>query len=216
MKPVGESERLKRSPDMPIEQLNLQLSFEHPLTFLSLEGYGRVLEQRQTRSGIYVWAVQTRLAQVVQYVGETRRSLGERFTEHWMQLLSGAYRIYDPDELDGDVSKLVWPGRYRQSSDDWYERFASRLPELAPALNRYLSAIRIHFAPLVGDDRARKRLEAALADHFQGLPGPVGQFFDTGVNYQRSRSDELLITVECSWATELVGSPSKLECAHWS
>ena len=69
------------------------------------------------------------------------------------------------------------------------------MTKFAPVLQRYLSAIRIHFSPLVGDDRRRKRVEAALADHFQALSGPVGQFFDTGVNYQRSRADELLMTV---------------------
>ena len=88
--------------------------------------------------------------------------------------------------------------------------FATKLPELSPALIRFVQIIRFHLAPIECDDRLRKRIEAALADHLYVQDGVVGQFQDDDIRYERTRQDEEPLAATFRWSGRVRGVPDRL------
>ncbi len=163
-----------------------------------------------SHAGIYLWTVSTPEGDLIYYVGETGRDFTTRLTEHLKDQLAGMYRIYDPHLFLQGVKKPLWNGMFGRLRERGLSDFVAKLSELSPALIRYVQIIRFHLAPLECDDRFRKRIEAALADHLYVQDGVVGQFQDDDIRYERTRQDEEPLTVTFRWSGRVRGVPDRL------
>ena len=104
------------------------------------------------------------------------------------------------------VARDVWPRR-----ETTPESFVERLPELAGPLQEYVRTMRFHLAPVELEDRARKRIEAAVAEHLRRQPGPVGSFQEADVRYRPRTPDEVSMRVTLTSTVVLEGLPAALE-----
>jgi hypothetical protein len=162
-------------------------------------------------SGLYVWTVDTPGGDLVYYVGETGVPFARRMHQHLEQQLAGMYHIHDPDAFARGVRKPLWHGMYGKSREPGgLAEFLRRLPDLAPALQRFVALMRFHLAPVECERRLRCRIEAALARHFYSVPGPVGEFQETNVRYAPRRADEAPVEVSVESDCPLIASPARL------
>ena len=191
---------------------DLQLRFSGPFGWLP---GGSVPNVRAAgvggKAGLYLWTAETPDGHLVYYVGETGRSFASRMEEHLVEQLAGKYRFYEPAAFLRGQKRLVWRGVYGRRAEPGVAAFAEQLPAFAPLLAQFIGNMRFLLAPTDCDDRARKRIEAALADWFMAQGEPVGSFQDQGVHYDRRRPEEPRIEVSLSWEVRPVGAPERLE-----
>ncbi|MBI4635382.1 MAG: GIY-YIG nuclease family protein [Candidatus Rokubacteria bacterium] len=196
---------------------DIALDFTGPFAWLSKSDLPCVFEVPMSRqSGIYLWTVGTTDGDLVYYVGETGREFGIRLTEHLKDQLAGMYHIYDPAAFVHGVKEPLWGGMFGKSHEGSLSEFVVRLPKLATALVGFVRVIRFYLAPFAGDARIRKRIEAALADHFYAQGGIVGQFQDEGIHYERTRQGEAPLVVNCHWSGHIRGAPETLVLSYES
>lgn len=197
--------------------MELSLVFAGPFAWLSNGALPCVFEVPMSKqSGIYLWTVDTTDGDLVYYVGETGRDFGTRLTEHLKDQLAGMYHIYDPGAFVRGVKEPLWSGMFGKSRERTLSEFVRRLPELAPALVEFVRAMRFYLAPLAGDARIRKRIEAALADHFHAQGGVVAQFQDGDIHYERTRPGEVPLVLSCHWPGHIRGAPETLIVSYES
>lgn len=191
---------------------SIELKFSGPyswlpgssITYLAETGVG-------SRSGIYLWTINSTLGEIVYYIGETARSFVRRMDEHLAEQLSGRYRLYEPNAFLRGEKNLLWRGVYGPGAQPNVSGFVAQLPSLAPALVQVVRAMRFHVAPTTCSDRSRLRIEAALAYHLRKQEGLVGTFQDEDVQYKPRRLNEDPITVKLSWEQKPLGVPDQME-----
>jgi hypothetical protein len=152
--------------------------------------YDRAHRSVTSKGGVYLWTILTPDGdELVNYVGQTRRSFAMRFQEHEVLQSTGCYHIYDPDSYVQGRKKLLWGGEYGDHREPEHG-FDSRFKELKSVANQFMKILRFHLAPisdeqtcLMEDDELRSRVEAALAHHFYAQGGVVGGFQDDDVEY---------------------------------
>ena len=71
---------------------------------------------------------------------------------------------------------MLWPGTFDKKHPAKLADFVGYLPALVEPLAEFVHVMRFHLAALDTDDRIRKRIESALADHFYKQDGIVGIF----------------------------------------
>ena len=118
------------------------------------------------RCGVYLWSIDVQGAHRPWYVGQTRRSFGQRIGEHVACMLSGQYTVFDPDELGRGNYVLAGPAL----GGSWLETLPSILgvyPALVPSILGLLRMIRFHVAPVEGGKGHLDRVEGAIGRHFK-------------------------------------------------
>ena len=152
--------------------------------------YDEATRPTTAKSGVYLWTVLTPDGdELVNYVGQTRRSFARRFEEHQVLQSTGSYHVYDPDRYVHGQKKLLWGGVYGYDKEPSAD-FESRFEELKPVATRFMEILRFHIAPVsfeqacaMSEDEFRSRLEAGLAYHFYHQEGVVGEFQEADVEY---------------------------------
>jgi hypothetical protein len=132
--------------------------------------------------------------------------------EHLCEQLAGVYTIRDPEAYCSGSKVLLWRGLLGKSAEPGgLAEYVKRLPDLAPALVRFIHAVHFHLAPTTSDNRLRRRVEAALAACFRAQGGRVAEFQDEGVRYEPRLPQEEPVVVSCSAAVAIHGLPSQFE-----
>lgn len=192
--------------------MHAQVSFQGPYSWLAGELPSVFDADCADEAGLYLWTIRTDSAgELIYYVGETGRRFRSRMLEHLKEQLAGWYRLYDPVRMRAGEKRLLWRGMYGRGRPKTPESFVERLPELVGPLQEYLRTMRFHLAPVELEARARKRIEAALAEHLRRQPEPVGSFQDADITYRPRTQDETPMRVTLSSAVALEGLPATLE-----
>jgi hypothetical protein len=152
--------------------------------------YGNADRFVNAKGGVYLWTVLTPDGdELVNYVGQTRRSFAKRFREHEMLQSTGSYHVYDPDYYVLGQKRLLWGGEYGDDREPEAD-FDSRFERLKPVASRFMRVLRFHLAPIpegktgtLGSEEFRSRVEAGLAHHFYIQDGVVGEFQEGDVEY---------------------------------
>lgn len=163
------------------------------------------------RFGIYLFTVPQPEGALIYYVGETGRSFGIRFLEHFQEHFSGCYHLYEPTSFSkGSKEDCLWRGKYDKSFKFSIASFIERITELTPAIIELGKLYRFFLASIDGDRRLRQRIEAAIARHLYDQPGLIGQFQDKGIRYKPKRPDEEEILVSIESEVKIMGLPPTL------
>lgn len=190
---------------------SLSLHFEGPFSWTGERAPALTDSSLATTAGLYLWAVQTRLGGLVQYVGETGRTFGERFEEHLRAQLAGEYSVHDVAALrNGRRDAPLWPGVYGPDRPRTVRAFAARLSELAAPQQEYIRMVRFYLGSAELPDRVRRRVEAAIAGHLAAQAEPVGTFLDPDVRYQPRLPSEQPIEIRLSASSSLRGFPDSV------
>jgi hypothetical protein len=129
-----------------------------------------------------------------------------------MEQTSGWYHINDPNSFREGRRRAIWPGLYEVRADrlSRWEEYLQRLPELATPLNECVRLMRFHLAPMESDQRPRRRIEAAIAEHLYAQDGVIGDFQERAVRYWPTQDGDPPLSVTVSASVEIRGLPSGL------
>jgi hypothetical protein len=167
-------------------------------------------EEIAKRSGVYMWTTNIEGQERPWYVGQTRRSFGQRTAEHLASLLSGEYAAYDAVALsrgelrlaDGAVLGL-WPQRLPS--------FLANYETLMPNVIRQIRLVRFFFAPLEGDAHLYDRIEGAIGRYYMIHPDPVlRDFFGPGIKVPAAIPGDKPIRLVLSSESPVGGLPSEI------
>lgn len=152
-----------------------------PIKFKDLDSI--TLSDTLNKKGIYLWTIKKDDDYLVHYVGETGNSFKNRLDEHLKSLKTGKYRIYDPVEFLKAQKKLLWNPYFkgalrRQNYLSEFEEFHSMIVN---EIQRYIDLFYLFIIPFEGNNRIRKRLEAAIAKTVKAVSK---NFFDDGITFQ--------------------------------
>ncbi len=189
----------------------ISVDFKGPFAWFNADSVQSIFEVAEgKKSGVYLWTVTSPEGELVYYVGETGRSFAQRMEEYLRDQLSGMYHIYDPNIFPNGEKRMLWPGTFDKKHPAKLVDFVAYLPALVEPLIGFVQVMRFHLAALDTEDRIRKRIESALADHFYKQNGIVGAFQDEGIHYDRRSEQEspLLVTIRAS--TTIRGLPGSL------
>jgi hypothetical protein len=198
---------------MVSENMNSQLviEFQGPLSWANSSIDASIFYSEISKQpGVYLWTVRTPIGDLVYYVGETGVNFCTRMRDHYKEQLSGMYHIYDPKQFSLGEKRELWPGVYGKGGKHDFHEFLDVLPELAPALARFVSIIQFYVAPLNYERRLRRRFEAALANYLYAQPGVVGAFQDKNIHYDSRCPEEDPIKVKIRCPQVVQGIPREL------
>jgi hypothetical protein len=117
-------------------------------------------------AGIYLWTLPFAGLHRVTYVGQTRRTFGQRISEHFAGILSGQYSVYDLDELRRGRWSVA-KGSAQGCWPDTLPAFLDHYDLLAPSILRFIRQLRFHVSPLDGDRHLYDRVEGAIGRHLK-------------------------------------------------
>jgi hypothetical protein len=166
------------------------------------------------RIGIYLWTVQRDGVDHVTYVGQTRRTFGQRTAEHVRGMLSGEYSVQDPATLHSDRQTLVWPSA--GGDKVWpatLPDFIDRLPEMAGRISQMLQTVRVHVAVLEDDAHLFSRLEGAVGRHFaKHSDEKARQYFGAGIKLPAAIPGERALSIRVGSEAEIAGLVDWIAC----
>ena len=189
-----------------------ELAWEGPFTFFG-SAAPVIFEQPIAESpGIYLWTFRYEDGYVVDYVGQTGKSFGERFYQHIAEQTSGRYDITDGSRILRRKDKIIWPGIYWKKGQ-WKRtgEYLAKLPEFAVHIHKVYAEYRLFLAPLKAERRTLERIEAAIALHLRSIPGPVGEMQDPNVVYRPRWGREKPFTVRFTSQAKILSLPPELE-----
>jgi len=114
-------------------------------------------------SGVYLWAIKVNDGYRVTHIGQTGTSFYQRMKEYIINTLGGNYRISDTDSLARGEVKVLWDGLWREGKRDLLPEFLRHSSRLFEEAKRNLKLEKIFVAPMVVEDRIRRRVEGAIA-----------------------------------------------------
>ncbi len=140
------------------------------------------------------------------YVGQTRRSFGQRMGEHLAAYLSGQYPTYDAAALSqgmyrraaGAVDEGLWP--------QTLPSFLKNCEALIPNIIALIRLVKFHLAPLEGDAHLYNRVEGLVGRHFKETPG----FFMPGIKLPAAIPYDSAIRLVLSSEGPIAGLPPEL------
>lgn len=164
--------------------------------------------------GIYLWTVPIDGLERVTYVGQTRRTFGQRTAEHVRGMLSGEYSVQDPDALLAGEQQLLWNGG--GDSTRWpgtLPRFVDRLPLIAEKLALTVRTMRVHFAPLDDDLDLFSQLEGAIGRHFAKHPDQsIWRYWAAGTKLPAAIPGERRVRISVTSEAEIAGLAGEIWC----
>lgn len=163
--------------------------------------------------GVYIWAIPyIHGGLIVNYVGETSTSFGQRMKDHLIQKVGGNYRITDPDQIVHGIDAVLWNGLWRKGTRDKMGEYLEMLVELAPKIQKSIALINVFVAPLEVEKRMRHRVETAFAEHIKSQPPPASTLLPQDIRYYaKRRKDEISFSIQVQCETKILGMPCRLD-----
>jgi len=164
------------------------------------------------KRGVYLWTVRYKNGYLVEYVGITGRSFGQRQFQHIQDQCSGVYNVDMPGSLRSLRTSVAWhglgwgPKRWRRAGD-----FLSRMPQFARLIHQVYGQYRLFCADLDLSARVLERIEAGISFHLKSQPGLIGKGQEDGIVYRPRRQVERPIKVRVSCAKHVWGLPDTIE-----
>lgn len=146
---------------------DITLDFVGPLTFT--EGAKSIFHAPNAKSpGVYLWTIRQRdESHLINYVGETKKSLASRHREHLIGLLGLDYDIIDAEKGQDGICEMVWKGLGREKNGTSAFEAIEAYQRVHGSVMSYLSALNIFFAELSIEDRLRKHIEGCIGWNFR-------------------------------------------------
>lgn len=190
----------------------ITLFFDGPYSYISSEFARNLYDCPISKGkGIYLWTVPVNGIEYIHYVGQTGRSFGIRFKEHFRDQISGLYNIYDPLKLQQGIIHKLWNGlSFKGSSNRDIEEYLLKWNELVSYSKEYLKFSHLFFAPCDEDKRIRIRIESAIAVYLRSQSGIVANVFEPGVVYRPKLPEETPITCRITSSISFVCLPETL------
>jgi hypothetical protein len=167
-------------------------------------------EEIAKRTGVYLWTTNVEGQERPWYVGQTRRSFGQRTAEHVACQLSGRYAAYDAEALSRGELRLadgavigMWP--------QTLPSFLGNYETLMPNVIRQIRLVHLFFAPLDGDAHLYDRVEGAIGRHYKVHPDPVlRDFFGPGIRLPAAIPGDKPIRLVLSSESPIAGLPPEI------
>ena len=135
----------------------------------------------------------------------------KRIKEHTINTLGGYKRIYDPKELARGRKVLLWDGLWKSTRQECFNEFIEKYCMLSPAIYEFIQQSYIFFIPFEADNRIRRRVESAIANHLYKQPSPVGEFMDSDIRYiKKLQKGETPIEIEIYGGQQIRGFPQRV------
>jgi hypothetical protein len=192
-------------------EVQVPVHFHGPYSALDEDGCPCLFKDEiAARNGVYLWAINVQGTDRPWYVGQTRRSFGERIGEHLGGILSGEYPTYDATRLAQGSQVLaqgsVW-GAWPEIIPDILRDYETLMPNII-ALIRLM---RFHVAPLTGNEHLYNRIEGAIGRYYKAHPIPeLRDFFFQGLKLPPAIPYNNPIRLMLSGDTPLAGLPDRI------
>jgi len=176
----------------------INLHFHGPLTFTPGE---RSLfhSPLQDAACVYLWTVQSDLDGLyyIHYVGETTGFVA-RQREHLVHILGMDWGIFDPVEARKGVQKRIWPGLWRDRSQDGPARLLEKYGQSSADVPRYVEALSVFVAGTDVDGRLRKHIEGSIGWNLRSNHKDKSALYpeDNHIGVGRRIGASLLITAD--------------------
>ena len=161
-------------------------------------------------AGIFFTAVQVGDSYRITHIGQTGTSFYARLKEHVIQTLGGNFRICDPVAMARGENKVRWDGLWRPGRHAKLPEFLRDGPELLEAARSCFKLEKAFVAPLVIEDRMRRRIEGAIAKQIR-KDKAASSLFPPDVRYLPRLSTETAITIRIVSPKKILGLPEQLE-----
>jgi len=176
----------------------ISLHFHGPLTFTPGE---RCLfhSPLQDAACVYLWTIRSDLDGLyyIHYVGETT-DFGARQREHLVHVLGMNWGIFDPVEARQGVQKRIWPGLWRDGSQDGPARLLQAYARGSTDVLRYIEALTVFVAETDVDRRLRKHIEGSVGRNLRDNHRDKSALYpeDNHIGVGRRIGASLLITAD--------------------
>ena len=112
--------------------------------------------------GIYLWTFKTDKGYMIHYVGQTT-NFAERHKTHLVNILGLSYGIFDADEAQRGIQKIIWKGLWRDKKS---LSFNGELKTVYSSIHsdtiKYIDSIDIFFAELEESNNLRTHVEGSI------------------------------------------------------
>ncbi len=118
----------------------------------------------QTNPSLYIWTIPVSDGHLINYIGETGKSIRKRSMEHLQCQYNGQYNAYDPAELKKGTRVCLWEGYHwrKKERSEKITQFYKNFEKNSKAIINYIRECKIFMASLNADARLRKRIESAI------------------------------------------------------
>lgn len=190
----------------------LTLPWAGPFTFQSGQGQSLLQAPEGEARGIYVWGVPTPHGLLPHYVGETGTSFARRHVEHFQAYASGVYSVREAVAFTQGHEVCLYQGSLWKT-DGWKaaQPFIDNFLMYAAHIDRILASLQLFVAPLVAEERIRRRIESALVTAFYALPETARGLFPPGFPTWRRRRNDQPLQVVCATPPPIVGFPPSFD-----
>jgi len=161
-------------------------------------------------AGIFFMAVPVGDSFRITHIGQTGTSFYARLKEHVIQTLGGNFRICDPVAMAKGENKVLWDGLWRPGRHAKLPEFLRDGPELLEAARSCFKLEKAFVAPLITEDRLRRRIEGAMASQIR-KDKTASSLFPPDVRYLPRLSTETAITIRIVSPKKILGLPEQLE-----
>lgn len=191
---------------------NFTLSFVGPFGLTGNHDKILFYEPEAHLQGVYIWTIPyIPGGLIVNYVGETSTSFGQRMKDHLIQKVGGNYRISDPDQIVNGIDAVIWNGLWRKGTRDKMGEYVEMLVDLAPKIQKSIALINVFVAPLEVEKRVRHRVETAFAEHIKSQPPPDSSLLPRDIRYYaKKKEDETSFSIQVQCEAKILGMPSRL------
>jgi len=160
--------------------------------------------------GVYFWAIQVGERYRITHIGQTGTSFYQRMKEHIINTLGGNYRISDPDALARGEVKSLWEGLWREGHRERLPEFLRDSTRLFEAARQNLKLENIFLAPLVTEDRMRRRIEGAIAKQIR-KDKAASSLFPADIRVLGRLTTEVPIPIRIITPVKVLGLPEQLD-----
>jgi hypothetical protein len=161
-------------------------------------------------AGIFFTAVQVGDSYRITHIGQTGTSFYARLKEHVIQTLGGNFRICDPQAMARGENKVLWDGLWRPGRHAQLPDYLRDGPALFAAARSCFKLEKAFVAPLVTEDRMRRRIEGAIAKQIR-KDKAASSLFPPDVRYLPRLSTETAMTIRIVMPKRILGLPDQLE-----
>jgi hypothetical protein len=174
----------------------INLEFLGPYSFLNNE-FSVNKSPLFDKGCIYLWTIkQVNNSHFIHYIGQTC-SLAIRQREHLINILGLNYGIWEFDESEIGISKIIWDGLWRIKDKisinnliEIYEKYNKNIIE-------YVSKICIFAAEINCDNKLRKHIEGCIGSNLRNKYPEYSVFYPDDCHIGHGKKDNGYIQIIC-------------------